>query len=163
MSSAPHRPLSLQIREESNTKIDLPAENSNSETIVITGKRANCEAARSRILSIQKDLVRGRAGGPAAWRLSPAPGNPHLLSLWGFFERVRGKQWPAQRAQLVLQRVTALRGPAAAPLWVPCRRGPSPRTRAPRAPFSWRRPAACWGLLLTLGSVPAVSFPLALF
>lgn len=49
-------PLS-QIREESNTKIDLPAENSNSETIVITGKRANCEAARSRILSIQKDLV----------------------------------------------------------------------------------------------------------
>ncbi|XP_012889101.1 PREDICTED: vigilin [Dipodomys ordii] len=46
-----------KIREESNTKIDLPAENSNSETIVITGKRANCEAARSRILSIQKDLV----------------------------------------------------------------------------------------------------------
>uniref|UniRef100_F1MT25 Vigilin n=1 Tax=Bos taurus TaxID=9913 RepID=F1MT25_BOVIN len=45
-----------KIREESNTKIDLPAENSNSETIVITGKRANCEAARSRILSIQKDL-----------------------------------------------------------------------------------------------------------
>ncbi|KAF5921534.1 hypothetical protein HPG69_009102 [Diceros bicornis minor] len=50
-------PLSSQIREESNTKIDLPAENSNSETIVITGKRANCEAARSRILSIQKDLA----------------------------------------------------------------------------------------------------------
>uniref|UniRef100_A0A8I6AEL3 Vigilin n=1 Tax=Rattus norvegicus TaxID=10116 RepID=A0A8I6AEL3_RAT len=46
-----------KIREESNTKIDLPAENSNSETIVITGKRANCEAARSRILSIQKDLA----------------------------------------------------------------------------------------------------------
>ncbi|KAL4840568.1 hypothetical protein H8958_003257 [Nasalis larvatus] len=45
------------IREESNTKIDLPAENSNSETIIITGKRANCEAARSRILSIQKDLA----------------------------------------------------------------------------------------------------------
>ncbi|XP_056664590.1 vigilin isoform X2 [Monodelphis domestica] len=46
-----------KIREESNTKIDLPAENSNSETIVITGKRANCEVARSRILSIQKDLA----------------------------------------------------------------------------------------------------------
>uniref|UniRef100_A0A087WP83 Vigilin n=1 Tax=Mus musculus TaxID=10090 RepID=A0A087WP83_MOUSE len=46
-----------KIREESNTKIDLPAENSNSETIIITGKRANCEAARSRILSIQKDLA----------------------------------------------------------------------------------------------------------
>uniref|UniRef100_A0A8D2MER1 Vigilin n=1 Tax=Zonotrichia albicollis TaxID=44394 RepID=A0A8D2MER1_ZONAL len=46
-----------QIREESNTKIDLPAENSNSETIVITGKKANCEAARHRILAIQKELV----------------------------------------------------------------------------------------------------------
>lgn len=47
-----------KIREESNTKIDLPAENSNSETIVITGKGANCEAARSWILSIQKDLAK---------------------------------------------------------------------------------------------------------
>ncbi|XP_010015511.1 PREDICTED: vigilin isoform X2 [Nestor notabilis] len=46
-----------KIREESNTKIDLPAENSNSETIVITGKRANCEAARHRILAIQKELA----------------------------------------------------------------------------------------------------------
>ncbi|XP_053160325.1 vigilin isoform X1 [Hemicordylus capensis] len=46
-----------KIREECNTKIDLPAENSNSETIIITGKRANCEAARNRILSIQKELA----------------------------------------------------------------------------------------------------------
>lgn len=51
-----------QIREESNTKIDLPAENSNSETIVITGKRANCEAARHRILAIQKELVSETTG-----------------------------------------------------------------------------------------------------
>lgn len=51
-----------QIREESNTKIDLPAENSNSETIVITGKRANCEAARHRILAIQKELVSEMTG-----------------------------------------------------------------------------------------------------
>lgn len=50
--------LSLQIREETNTKIDLPAENSNSEMIVITGKKANCEAARNRILAIQKELVK---------------------------------------------------------------------------------------------------------
>ncbi|XP_055556231.1 uncharacterized protein LOC129734887 [Falco cherrug] len=47
-----------KIRKESNTKIDLPAKNSNSETIVITGKRANCEAARHRILAIQKELGR---------------------------------------------------------------------------------------------------------
>uniref|UniRef100_A0A8C1I2Q3 Vigilin n=1 Tax=Cyprinus carpio carpio TaxID=630221 RepID=A0A8C1I2Q3_CYPCA len=47
-----------KIREETNTKIDLPAENSNSEMIVITGKKANCEAAKNRILAIQKELVR---------------------------------------------------------------------------------------------------------
>uniref|UniRef100_A0A8C8JW85 Vigilin n=1 Tax=Oncorhynchus tshawytscha TaxID=74940 RepID=A0A8C8JW85_ONCTS len=46
-----------KIREETNTRIDLPAENSNSEMIVITGKKENCEAARIRILSIQKELV----------------------------------------------------------------------------------------------------------
>ncbi|XP_041066757.1 high density lipoprotein binding protein a isoform X2 [Carcharodon carcharias] len=46
-----------KIREETNTKIDLPAENSNSEMIVITGKKSNCEVARSRILAIQKELA----------------------------------------------------------------------------------------------------------
>ncbi|MBN3286830.1 VIGLN protein, partial [Polyodon spathula] len=46
-----------KIREETNTKIDLPAENSNSEVIVITGKKANCEAARNRVLAIQKELA----------------------------------------------------------------------------------------------------------
>ncbi|CAH2246748.1 vigilin [Pelobates cultripes] len=46
-----------KIREECNTKIDLPAENSNSEMIVITGKKPNCEAARDRILAIQKELA----------------------------------------------------------------------------------------------------------
>lgn len=44
-----------KIREECNTKIDLPAENSNSEMIVITGKKENCEAARNRILAVQKE------------------------------------------------------------------------------------------------------------
>ncbi|XP_007910050.1 high density lipoprotein binding protein a [Callorhinchus milii] len=46
-----------KIREETLTRIDLPAENSNSEMIVITGKKANCELARNRILSIQKELA----------------------------------------------------------------------------------------------------------
>uniref|UniRef100_A0A672SEB0 Vigilin n=1 Tax=Sinocyclocheilus grahami TaxID=75366 RepID=A0A672SEB0_SINGR len=46
-----------KIREETNTKIDLPAENSNSEMIVITGKKANCEAAKNRVLAIQKELA----------------------------------------------------------------------------------------------------------
>lgn len=82
---APHRPLSLQIREESNTKIDLPAENSNSETIVITGKRANCEAARSRILSIQKDLVRGGRGRASSLPPVPGTGKPTLSFSLGVF------------------------------------------------------------------------------
>ena len=47
----------LQIREETNTKIDLPTENSNSEMIVITGRKVHCEAARDRILAIQRELV----------------------------------------------------------------------------------------------------------
>ncbi|KAL2079597.1 hypothetical protein ACEWY4_025341 [Coilia grayii] len=46
-----------KIREETNTKIDLPTENSDSEMIVITGKKVNCEAARDRILTIQRDLA----------------------------------------------------------------------------------------------------------
>uniref|UniRef100_A0A8C2A4K1 Vigilin n=1 Tax=Cyprinus carpio TaxID=7962 RepID=A0A8C2A4K1_CYPCA len=46
-----------KIREETNTKIDLPMENSNSEMIVITGKKSSCEAARDRILAIQKELA----------------------------------------------------------------------------------------------------------
>ncbi|KAM8882459.1 vigilin [Synchiropus picturatus] len=46
-----------KIREETNTKIDLPTENSNSEMIIITGKKSNCEAARERILTIQRELA----------------------------------------------------------------------------------------------------------
>uniref|UniRef100_A0A3Q2CFZ8 Vigilin n=1 Tax=Cyprinodon variegatus TaxID=28743 RepID=A0A3Q2CFZ8_CYPVA len=46
-----------KIREETNTKIDLPTENSNSEMIIITGKKSNCEAARDRVLAIQRDLA----------------------------------------------------------------------------------------------------------
>uniref|UniRef100_H2LQC3 Vigilin n=1 Tax=Oryzias latipes TaxID=8090 RepID=H2LQC3_ORYLA len=46
-----------KIREETNTKIDLPTENSNSEMIVITGKKVNCEVARDRILAIQRELA----------------------------------------------------------------------------------------------------------
>ncbi|XP_026576319.1 vigilin-like [Pseudonaja textilis] len=46
-----------KIREETNTKIDLPTENSNSEVILITGKKANCEDARDRILAIQRELA----------------------------------------------------------------------------------------------------------
>uniref|UniRef100_A0A8C5CDW2 K Homology domain-containing protein n=1 Tax=Gadus morhua TaxID=8049 RepID=A0A8C5CDW2_GADMO len=46
-----------KIREETNTKIDLPTENSNSEMIVITGRKNHCEAARERVLAIQRELA----------------------------------------------------------------------------------------------------------
>lgn len=62
-----------QIREETNTKIDLPTENSNSEMIVITGKKGNCEAARERILGIQRELVRERRSQPTDGNASHLP------------------------------------------------------------------------------------------
>lgn len=76
-----NRPSSCQqIREETNTKIDLPTENSNSEMIVITGKKINCEAARERILAIQRELVRERSRRrPSCQILLLAGFLPHLL------------------------------------------------------------------------------------
>ena len=50
--------LSLQIREETDTKIELPSEGSDSDTIIITGHKAQVEAARDRIVAIQNELVR---------------------------------------------------------------------------------------------------------
>lgn len=50
--------LTLQIREETDTKIELPAEGSDSDVIVITGHKAQVEAARDRITTIQNELVR---------------------------------------------------------------------------------------------------------
>ena len=50
--------LYLQIREETDTKIELPSEGSDSDMIVITGHKAQVEAARDRIVAIQNELVR---------------------------------------------------------------------------------------------------------
>jgi polyribonucleotide nucleotidyltransferase len=46
-----------KIREETDTKIDLPRENSDSDIITITGKKENVEKAKSMIEAIQKELV----------------------------------------------------------------------------------------------------------
>ena len=48
----------LQIREETDTKIELPSEGSDSDVIVITGHKAQVEAARDHIIAIQNELVR---------------------------------------------------------------------------------------------------------
>jgi len=46
-----------KIREETDTKIDLPSENSDSDIILITGKKANVEAAKQKIEQMQKVLA----------------------------------------------------------------------------------------------------------
>lgn len=45
-----------KIRDETQTKIDLPAEGDKNEMIVITGKKDNVKEARNRILKIQEEL-----------------------------------------------------------------------------------------------------------
>ncbi|XP_075236995.1 satellite-binding protein 1 Dp1 [Lycorma delicatula] len=44
-----------KIKEETHTKIDLPAEGEKSDVITITGKKENVEEARDRILKIQNE------------------------------------------------------------------------------------------------------------
>lgn len=46
-----------KIRDETNTRIDLPSEHTDSDVITITGKKADVEQARIRIEDIQKDLA----------------------------------------------------------------------------------------------------------
>lgn len=46
-----------KIREETSTRIDLPPEGSESDMIVITGRKEDVEKARDRILKIQSELV----------------------------------------------------------------------------------------------------------
>ena len=48
---------SPQIREDTDTKIELPAEGSDSDVIVITGHKAQVEVARDRIVAIQNEQV----------------------------------------------------------------------------------------------------------
>ena len=46
-----------QIREDTETRIDLPTESSSSDVIVITGRKENVQKARARILEIEKEMV----------------------------------------------------------------------------------------------------------
>lgn len=46
-----------KIRDETDTKIDLPSMVSDSDSIKVTGKRENVERARDMIENIQKELV----------------------------------------------------------------------------------------------------------
>lgn len=46
-----------KIRDETETRIDLPSENSVSDVITITGKKENVEKAKAKIEAIQKELA----------------------------------------------------------------------------------------------------------
>jgi len=46
-----------KIREETETKIDFPRENSESDIITITGKKENVEKAKNMIEAIVKETV----------------------------------------------------------------------------------------------------------
>lgn len=46
-----------QIREETNTRIELPSEGQNSDDITIIGRKENCEKARDKIKKIQNELA----------------------------------------------------------------------------------------------------------
>lgn len=46
-----------KIRDETETKIDFPRENSNSDAITITGKKENVEKAKNMIEAIGKETV----------------------------------------------------------------------------------------------------------
>jgi len=52
-----HMNYMIQIREETQTKIDLPAEGEKSDVITITGKKDNVEKAKEMIQKIQNELV----------------------------------------------------------------------------------------------------------
>ncbi|KAL5252053.1 hypothetical protein ACHWQZ_G015010 [Mnemiopsis leidyi] len=45
-----------KVKEETNTRIDLPSENADSDLIVITGKKADVDLARKKLLAIQSEL-----------------------------------------------------------------------------------------------------------
>lgn len=48
----------MQIREETNTRVEMPAESTDSDTITIVGRRENVEKARKMIADIEKQMVR---------------------------------------------------------------------------------------------------------
>ena len=46
-----------KIQRETDTRIELPQENSDSDIILIIGKKENVQKAHARLLAIEKDMV----------------------------------------------------------------------------------------------------------
>lgn len=53
------KPFSAQIHDETDTKIELPTEKSDSDAIVVTGRKENVERACAMIRAIEKEMVGG--------------------------------------------------------------------------------------------------------
>lgn len=70
------RPTLRRIQQETDTKIELPAENSNSDVVMITGKKENVAAAKEKILEAQKEQV--PATPPTLSLQAPAPRGPSV-------------------------------------------------------------------------------------
>ena len=68
----------VQIREETNTRIEMPAESTDSDTIVIVGRRENVEKARKMIIDIEKQMVRASA---QSFITSPSTQNKHNVPI----------------------------------------------------------------------------------
>ena len=45
-----------RVKEETNTRIDLPSEDADSDLIIITGKKEDVDLARKKLLAIQAEL-----------------------------------------------------------------------------------------------------------
>ena len=73
-----------KLREETDTKIELPGEKSDSDVIVIIGRKENVQKARARIEAIEKEMV--SAPLPPPHPQSPndchcSPSNPNIFPL----------------------------------------------------------------------------------
>lgn len=47
-----------RIREDTNTKIDMPKEGTDSDIIIVTGRKENVDKAKRQLQDIEKQMVR---------------------------------------------------------------------------------------------------------
>lgn len=47
-----------RIREDTNTKIDMPKEGADSDIIIVTGRKENVDKAKRQLQDIEKQMVR---------------------------------------------------------------------------------------------------------
>ncbi len=68
-----------QIREETETRVELPNEHSDSDVIRITGRKENVLQAKMRIEAIQKELVRSHPHPHTVTSICPLQVSPFKI------------------------------------------------------------------------------------